>query len=141
MQSRFLFPMAAFAVLVILISSCQKELNPKLDEPISSDNPQSLSAALRVWHGVRTQGQPPAPSGAAIHINDMDVAPVFAFAGRYAIIKPEVMSGDVEGYYVKVNGASEYFKVDYTRPRNINGRLSRPGQRHNNPFLSRGDST
>jgi hypothetical protein len=95
MQSRFIPCLAAFAMILLMISSCQKELNPKIDEPINSDNPQSLSASLKVWHGVRTQGQPPAPSGGGLQLDNSATGPIYAFAGRYAIFKPEVISGDI----------------------------------------------
>jgi hypothetical protein len=41
---------------------------------------------------------------------------VKALAGRYATILPEVISGDVQGYYVGIAGSGQYFKVDYTNP-------------------------
>lgn len=128
-------------IATIFLFSCQKEPNVKLENKVSSKEPQNLSAALRVWHGTRTQGNMPSPGGSVLQLVNSMTEPVRAFAGRYAIIQPEVISGnEISGYYVKVNGASEYFKVDYTKPRNINGRMSRP-TRPANPFLGRMDST
>lgn len=124
----------AFSGIVMLVS-CQREFDPKVPEgPISSKDPAALSAAIRVWHGVRTQGMMPSPAGSSLQLNP-SAEPVRAFAGRYAIIQPEVLSGDVQGYYVKLNGAPEYFKVDYSKPRDINGRTRRPADfRDRNPL-------
>jgi hypothetical protein len=128
-----------FCSLFLVFYSCQKEPKEKVDNTISSKNPQQLSSSLKVWHGTRTQGTPPAPKGTALQLDNSATDPIFAFAGRYAIIQPEVISGDVSGYYLRVNGASEYFKVDYSKPRNINGRLIRP--KHSSTVFARMDST
>jgi len=124
-----------FVVLSALITliSCQKEFNPELpgepESKISSKDPVTLSKNMRVWHGVRTSGAPPAPRGTALQLDDFVAAPVKAFAGRYAIMQPTVLSGEIKGYYVALNGANEYFKVDYTKPRDIAGRVNRPDPR------------
>lgn len=136
----------ALIATILLIStaafySCQKEPKEKINITVSSKDPKSLSTSLRVWHGTRTQGTPPSQTGGGLQLDNSNTDPVKAFAGRYAIIQPQLLSGSsVDGYYVKLNGASEYFKVDYTKPRNINGRLIRP-QHKSNPFLGRMDST
>lgn len=113
---------SAFAAL--LLQSCQKAANDKLpeDDPISSDNPVKLSAAIKVWHGQRTTGNMPAPTGAVPELDPTANPEVKAFAGRYAIIKPTVLNGTVAGYYVGIAGAGQYFKVDYSKPRDIAGR-------------------
>ncbi|HEY0066882.1 MAG TPA: hypothetical protein VGB46_05955 [Flavisolibacter sp.] len=122
---------------IAMLISCQREFDPKIPGgPISSKDPASLSAAIKVWHGVRTQGTMPSPAGSSLQLNP-STGPVRAFAGRYAIIQPEVLSGNVQGYYVKLNGAPEYFKVDYSKPRDINGRTRRPADfRDRNPLLN-----
>ncbi len=114
----------------IFLYSCQKEANDKLpDNKVSSDNPAKLSASIRVWHGQRTTGNIPAPTGNLPALDPSANPEVKAFAGRYAIIKPELISGEVAGYYVGIAGAGQYFKVDYTKPRNIAGRNIFPGRR------------
>lgn len=130
------------AASIIILISCQKEFNPKLEEPvISSKDPVALSKNIRVWHGVRTPGTAPVPRGTAVQLDDFAAEPVKAFAGRYAIIQPTVLSGEIKGYYVGINGATEYFKVDYTKPRDINGRFSRPDLRANSLLTSRTNRT
>lgn len=121
----------------IFIFSCQKNADPTLPpgSEISSDNPAQLSAAIRVWHGKRTTGSPP-PSTGFTPALDPNVNPVIrAFAGRYAIIKPEVLSaGEIAGYYVSIPFSGQYFKVDFTNPRNVAGRPTIPPIRRRNLF-------
>ncbi len=140
-QSIRLVVMLAFLPLLFLWA-CQKEFNPETTSngTLSSRDPKSLSASIKVWHGVRTQGVAPAPKGSALMLAP-STEPVRAFAGRYAIIQPEVMGGDVLGYYVSLNGAPEHFKVDYSKPRNLSGKLS-PQKKGGTAFRTRGvDST
>lgn len=129
----------AFCFCFFLIS-CQKEATGDFQNKISSKDPQAISASIKVWHGVRTTGNPPAPRGNGLSL-DPSTPIVQSFAGRYAIIEPQIASGDVKGYYLQVNGAKDYFNVDYSRPR-ITGRV-RPGARPSSPFgrISRTDST
>ena len=96
---------------------------------VRTDDPKALSSAIKVCHGLRTQGNPPSSS---TNPNAPQLDPgsnnqeLVAIAGKYAIIQSEVTSGAVAGYYVRVNGAGDFFKVDYTKPRNISGRFVRP---------------
>jgi hypothetical protein len=110
---------AIIFISLIAFYSCQKEPNEKVDKVISSKDPQALSSSIKVWHGIRTQGNPPAEKGNALQLDNTLTDPLYAIAGRYAIIQPQVISGDVAGYYLKINGAPDYFKVDYTKPRNV----------------------
>src|SRR5215212_3335910 len=115
------FLLITSTILLSLFYSCQKEPNVKLDEKkgLSSKDPKALSLAIKVWHGVRTQGTPPDEKGNVLQLDNTMTGPMYAITGRYAIIQPEVISGDVSGYYLKVDGAADYFKVDYTKPRII----------------------
>jgi len=123
---KILFPAQCLVLLVSLsvFISCQKEVEGKLpDAPaVSSKNPEKLSAAIKVWHGTRTIGTMPAATGNNPAIDPTTNPSVLAIAGRYAIIKPEVTSGEIAGYYVGIPGAGQYFKVDFTKPRIIAGR-------------------
>ena len=56
---------------------------------------------------------------------------VHAFAGRFAIIKPLVASGSVAGYYVTIKGASDYFKIDYTKQLITERKISKTNRLHN----------
>ena len=114
---------------IITLFSCQREVEETLPvQPpvISSKDPAKLSAAIKVWHGTRTVGIPPAPTGNLPAINPTANPSILAINGRYAIIKPEVIAGEIAGYYLGIPGAGQYFKIDYSKPRNIAGRGSLP---------------
>jgi hypothetical protein len=125
------FSVLLFAALlsgtIVTIYSCQREVDGTIIVPKpSSKDPAKLSASLKVWHGTRTNGTAPASNGTTPSIDPTLNPTVKAFAGRYAIIKPEITSGDVAGYYVTVDGSGQYFNLDFSKPRNIAGRTIRP---------------
>jgi hypothetical protein len=110
---------------IITLFSCQREVEETLSvQPpvVSSKDPSKLSAAIKVWHGTRTAGKPPSPTGNLPAINPTANPSILAINGRYAIIKPEVTAGEIAGYYIGIPGAGQYFKIDYSKPRNIAGR-------------------
>ena len=120
-------------ILVISIFSCQKELLDPGKAIVIVDSINNITSnKIKVWHGVRTPGKAPKPtigSSAPVIAAPSDTF-LHGFAGRYAIIKPEVRSGTVAGYYISIKGASDYFKVDYSKPliteRVIGKRVSQP---------------
>ncbi len=119
-----------------VLFSCKKEDGAQPAEPgnpVSSKDPVALSKNIKVWHGERIAGIAPAPKGGASApvIKAPDVNKVVAFSGKYAIVKPTVVSGGVAGYYVGVKGAPEYFKINYTKPRKTERQL---GHMFNSPF-------
>ncbi|HEX6332861.1 MAG TPA: hypothetical protein VFZ78_01470, partial [Flavisolibacter sp.] len=103
--------------VVLLINACKKSDVPSGEE-INPQDAVAVSKAIRVWHGVRTAGSPPPANtgGPALYAS---TDPVTAANGRYAIIRPEISTGDVKGYYIQVNGAQEYFNIDYSKPRQL----------------------
>jgi hypothetical protein len=130
-----IFPMkinlSILVFLIAAIASCKKESDPA-KEKISSDNPVTLSKNIKVYHGERIQGVQPLPKGGsnAPAIEGPDGGSIIALAGKFAIIKPELINGEVAGYYISVDGANEYFKVDFTKPRILtNGRGIKPKKR------------
>lgn len=121
MKPLFKYPTWLLCAITISITlfSCQKNADDTLPESskISSKDPQTLSAAISVWHGKRTTGTMPVSSNtAAIKLGTPDESSINAIAGQHAFIHTNVETGDVAGYYVQINGASEYFKVDYAKP-------------------------
>ena len=117
---KHIFYLSVFATTAIFFS-CKKE-NQSTADPvitINSKDPVALSKSIKVWHGTRLTGKAPSPVGGANApvIEAPNVNVVHSFAGKFAIVKPAVTSGNVAGYYVGINGAGEYFKVDYTKPR------------------------
>ncbi|MDI3321384.1 hypothetical protein [Pinibacter soli] len=115
---------AVLAVSIFLFSSCQKEASatnnqiPDNSIKLSSQSPVAISNAIGVWHSQRVTGTVPASNKSTdLKINGLKTEHIQAIAGSYGYIKPIVESGDVAGYYVQVEGATDYFKVDYTMPR------------------------
>jgi hypothetical protein len=109
----------AFAV-ILSISSCKKDSKEE-ESNINTSDPNAVTAAVKVWHGSLVTGQPPAPSNnnnvqLDASVNDE----VVAIAGRYAIISPEIVTGNIAGYYLQINGAGSYFKIDFSKPRTTN---------------------
>jgi hypothetical protein len=104
---------------ILFFASCKKTDVTQPEQPVlSSKDPQAVSAAVKVWHGERLQGNAPAPRGSGLDLDASASAPItFAFTGRYAIINPAIAQGDVAGYYLQFNGSKEHFKIDYTKPR------------------------
>ncbi len=126
-----IFSLPLFVLLLlslIIFNSCQREVDGTLPPApaVSSKDPAKLSAALKVWHGTRTTGIPPRPTGNMPAIDPTINPTVLAVAGRYAIIKPEITAGTVAGYYIGIPGAGQYFKIDFSKPRHIAGRSIKP---------------
>ena len=110
----------------MLLASCKKSSTDSTQ--IDPSDAKAVSSAVKLWHGERKTGNPPAPTntpGSPELDPFSDNNEVFAISGRYAVIKPEVLSGSVAGYYIQINGANDYFKVDYSKPRS--GRLMSGG--------------
>jgi hypothetical protein len=121
-MKQLLIPVLIGTLSAIGLVSCQREVEGILDNgpKIDPSNPQSISASIKVWHGERTAGKAPLPgSNPARPVIDpfSNGQQIHAIAGRYAIIEPEVVSGNLAGYYVSVTGANEHFKVAYSKPR------------------------
>ena len=123
--------MSFFALLIFIFSSCKKSGSDE-ETLVKPEDPVALSKAVSVWHGTRVTGNPPAPTN---NPNSPVLEPqsnnqtIKAIAGRYAIVQPQLVSGSVAGYYIQINGASDYFKVDYSKPRNTGGRQAVPGKK------------
>lgn len=134
MKIRNLLHLLAFLCFVVLFTSCKKEeaVAKEPETPVlNSNDPQAISAAVKVWHGERVQGTAPAPKGSAVELDALSSEPfTIAFKGRYAIIEPSVAQGDIAGYYLQFDGAKEYFKIDYSKPRG--GRLA--NRKPSSPF-------
>lgn len=122
-------------VCTILVISCKKESGGSDNQQVvSSKDPVTLSKSLKIWHATRLSGIAPSPTGGA---NAPSVTgpsdKVQALNGQFAIIKPQVLNGSVAGYYIEIDGSGEYFKLDYSKPRNA----GRPAGRNPRRFLQR----
>ena len=107
--------------IAAIFFSCKKENQPptNTDLTLSSKDPVALSKSIKVWHGLRLQGAVPATVGGAnAPVIEAPVKEIIrSFAGKFAFVKPKVVSGNIAGYYVGVKGAADYFKIDYSKAR------------------------
>jgi hypothetical protein len=85
------------------------------DETSASIDPVALSAAVKIGYATNITGDLPAPSadGPTLYIDGYENRTYYAVNNRYIVIYPQSDKGFVAGYYVKINGAQTYFKVDY----------------------------
>ena len=116
----------------VLFYSCRPDGSNETTT-INANDPKAVSNALKVWHGARVNGVLPAannnPAGPVLDATTNNQS-IKALAGKYAVIQPVVTSGYLAGYYIKVNGSGDYFKVDYKKPRD-SGRPKARISRHN----------
>lgn len=80
-------------------------------------DPIALSAALTIGYGgTSTKASFPASSAdaAAPKLNpDYNGRTYYAVNNRYVVIYPRTTEGFIAGYYLTVNGADSYYKIDY----------------------------
>lgn len=125
------YPKAFIASLLIFatctfIFSCKKDGNTPSN--VSSQDPQTLSEAISVWHGKRMTGtMPSGNNSSSIVLEDPGFRRTGAIAGHIVFIPTMMQWGDIAGFYVQVKGANEYFKVDYAQPINISKNNGQPG--------------
>jgi len=100
-----------------------------------------LSAKLKVFHGQRITGQMPATNSTALSVDPPFNNKVFAYTGRFAQIKPTVKSGSIAGYYLEVPSSGQYFKIDYSKPRNPNRQIKTTNDILLRPLTGNGDSS
>ena len=100
--------------------SCKKNntAGEDADPGIDSSKAATLSEKIALYHGVLTKGSMPPPSGAGPQISSIaDDQPAIALAGKYVVIKPQIASGEIAGYFLRISGDSTaYFKIDFSTP-------------------------
>jgi hypothetical protein len=125
----------------IAFYACKKDINnitntlPAVIDTIYTSappviDPVALSKSVTVGSADSISGALPASSTATeapvLEADGYDNYTYNAVNGRYVIIYPQSVSGDITGYYVKINGASNYFKISYPKPNNA--RVAKKGQ-------------
>jgi hypothetical protein len=100
--------------------ACKKDsktdtATPTTEEPSTSIDPVALSAAVKIGYATSATGDIPAATadGPTLLKDGYDNRTYYAISNRYVVIYPQSDKGFVAGYYVKINGAQTYFKVDY----------------------------
>src|SRR3954470_8929142 len=103
----------------IAFYACKKDsttTTPDTTTPPAID-PVALSSAINVGYGTSITGSFPAASttadGPVLMSDGYDKRTYYAVNDRYVVIFPHLVTGSVAGYYVKINGAANYYKIDY----------------------------
>lgn len=118
MKKIILFSAVAFGVAFY---SCKKdsktETTPVTETPTAVIDPVALSAAVKLPNATSTTGDLPASSSsseAPVLLTDgYDMRTYYAVNNRYVVIYPRSTTGFIAGYYVKINGAGNYFKISF----------------------------
>lgn len=91
----------------------------KKDTPAPSidyKDPKVLSGALTIKSGTAVAATMPVgnnAAGAPVLAEEQNNEIVPAISGRYVVVTPQLVSGTFKGYYVKVVGADNYFKIEF----------------------------
>jgi hypothetical protein len=106
------------AVACMAFFACKKDSKTDTTTPDESStgiDPVALSAAVKIGFASSTAGDLPAASadGPTLLIDGYDNRTYYAINNRYIVIYPQSDKGFIAGYYVKINGANNYFKIDY----------------------------
>jgi hypothetical protein len=122
MKKFLLLTAVAFSMLMY---ACKKDSTTETNTPVPQDtitapliDPVALASNVKIGYGgTSVNGTFPATTTAAATpvldsiYNGREYTTV---NNRYVVIYPRVMSGFISGYYLKINGAASYFKIDYT---------------------------
>ncbi|SEW49736.1 hypothetical protein [Chitinophaga arvensicola] len=96
--------------------ACNSDKNDAPTPAVDYKDPKVLSGALTVKSGTVVTGTMPVGTGAAgapVLSASSNNQVLTAINGRYAVVAPELETGKFKGYYVKVAGADNYFKVEF----------------------------
>lgn len=111
---------SALACCVAFFYACSKDSTPAdtaTEEPADTIDPVALSATVKVGYATSVIGDIPAAStdGPTLLTEGYDKRVYTAINNRYIVIYPQSDKGYVAGYYIKINGAGSYFKIDYSK--------------------------
>jgi hypothetical protein len=111
----------------IAFYACKKDDKTTTPTPVTDTvatiDPVALSNSIKVGYGgTSIKGSIPAAStDAAAPILDSIYSGLtyYAVSNRYIIIKPRILDGYIAGYYLKIDGADAYFKIDYAAAKGV----------------------
>ncbi|SEW12863.1 hypothetical protein SAMN05428988_2318 [Chitinophaga sp. YR573] len=115
MKKIILFSAVACSLAFYACKKDSKTDTPATDDTSTSIDPVALSAAVKIGYATSVTGNLPTASadGPTLLIDGYDNRTYYAVNNRYVVIYPQSDKGFVAGYYVKINGAQNYFKIDY----------------------------
>jgi|GEM_PF-2168078 hypothetical protein len=118
------------ALIVAAFASCKKDSGGQTT--LSLADSSAVSAALTVWHATNTKGNTPAlnPGGGLTLGGDTDQ--LISYKGSFVVIHPNVQGGNIQGYYIHINGSDNYFTLDFSNgiARPAAAQRPLPGQAH-----------
>jgi hypothetical protein len=105
--------------------ACKKDSATDTKTPTPQDtvaapaiDPVALASSVKIGYGgTSVTGAFPATttSAATPLLDSIYNGRIYSTVNnRYVVIYPRVRSGFISGYYLKINGADSYFKIDYT---------------------------
>jgi hypothetical protein len=100
--------------ILTVLSSCGGDDNDPKKTNVDVDNPNEVAKSLKVENATLMTGNPPSPTGGSAPVIDefIDGTPIFTIQGLKIIVSAPIESGDAAGFYVKIDGADGYFKVN-----------------------------
>lgn len=123
--------------LLILLWACKKNNNTTSAENDNLDpsDSKSLFLSIKVNHGQKTDGSLPTASDNGPKLDETIANKTMpSIAGKYVIIHPEVLSGEIAGYYLRITGYHDaYFKIDFSKP--ISGRRKTTTVKKHGPLM------
>lgn len=110
-------------LLVLLIGACKKnDENPAQDTGIDPSDAKSLFLNIKINHAQKSDGKLPSESGDGPKLDAVaGNQAIPAIGGKFAVITPKLLSGEIAGYYLRIVGYDDaYYKIDFIRP--VSGR-------------------
>lgn len=104
----------------IAFFSCKKDSSSSSGTAAYSAS--AISTGMKVGYASKVKGSAPVSfkvAGAPVLDSLYDYLTYTAINSRYVVIRPHVYSGNAQGYYLTVNGADSFFKIDYTAAYNL----------------------
>ena len=109
----------------MLLYACKKDSDTDTSTPVPEDtiaapaiDPVTLASTVKIGYGGTSVAGafPTTTTTAATPVLDSiyNGRIYNTVNNRYVVIYPRLISGFVSGYYLKINGADSYFKIDYS---------------------------
>lgn len=129
-MKKILFPLLTLSAVAFF--ACNKDDSP--EKKFSTTDVQRISDSLKLVNQTSvSKDSMPVPKGTALKLETPE-GPVYAVAGRFAVIFPSLSAGVAAGYHVQVQGAVGYYTITYP---DAAPRQSAPHASHKHSALAR----
>jgi hypothetical protein len=125
---------------VLIFNACKKDKDNDSETPtVDLVDRNALAEKIKVSYGTSVKGALPTATGTAVTpaLREEEDT-ILAISGRYLLIQPTLINeseAEVKGYYIQVNGANTYFKVDFSTTRGL-----RKAPKNHKSLLREGDN-